>query len=129
MDRRASQDMNLFWRLDLGQIQNLLDEAIERIDELEEALEVSQARLRAEEATSHEWIAAGGKYASQLTAVRALHRPVRVGKPEAHWGGCICPTCGLLYPCPTIRAIDEAETAFIAELGTTRKDLSKGGAV
>jgi hypothetical protein len=126
---RESQNSNLFWRLDPGEHLNLLDEAIERIGELEEALEVSQARLKETEATSLEWITAGGKYASQLTAARELHRPVRVGKPEAHWGGCICPTCGLLYPCPTIRVMDEEEAAFIAELGTTRKDLSKGGAV
>lgn len=46
----------------------------------------------------------------QFTAVRDLHKPVPVGKPEAHWGGCICPTCGLLYPCPTIRALGGEES-------------------
>jgi len=32
---RESQDSNLFWRLDSGEHLNLLDEAIERIGELE----------------------------------------------------------------------------------------------
>jgi hypothetical protein len=31
----ASQDPNLFWRLSAGEHQNLLDEAIERIEKLE----------------------------------------------------------------------------------------------
>ena len=105
---KETVDSNLFWRLDPGEHLNLLDEAIERIDELEEALEVSQARLKEAEATSREWIGEAARYSRQLTAVRDLHRPVRAGKPEAHWGGCICHTCGLLYPCPTLRAIDQA---------------------
>ncbi len=31
----ASEERNLFWKLSPGEVQNLLDEAIERIEELE----------------------------------------------------------------------------------------------
>jgi hypothetical protein len=74
--RESETDPNLFWRLDCGDHMNLLDAAIDRIEELE----------------------------ARIEKVCEIHRPWR-GMGAFKVRIPICIICSCEHPCPTIRAL------------------------
>ena len=61
--RQSEADSNLFWRLDSGQIQNLLDEAIELVEALRAIINTHPNPLECEKHNDDDPVSCGWKLA------------------------------------------------------------------
>ena len=61
--RQSETDSNLFWRLDSGEVQNLLDEAIELIEALRAIIDSHPNPLECEKHADDDTVSCGWKIA------------------------------------------------------------------
>lgn len=91
---RASTDSNDFWRLSEGHHQNLLDEACDRLDELEAALDAKTAAMAEMHAAVNR---ASAEYTAMSAEVRLLRTAGRthgyLDEPNGSNECCQCATC------------------------------------
>jgi hypothetical protein len=86
---KETVDSNLFWRLDPGEHLNLLDEAIDRIEDLQEEIAVLKARHERDSKEMEELLVDLRDKTLTLQDVADLHR--------GHGGDVWCPTERIVY--------------------------------
>jgi hypothetical protein len=87
--RGSETDPNLFWRLDCGDHMNLLDEAIDRIEDLQEEIAVLKARHERDSKEIQQLFVDLRDKTLTLQDVADLHR--------GHGGDVWCPTERIVY--------------------------------